>query len=431
MDTNSKQKIKNGFLAYPAAISLVLYVFFYQLAYPFSSTVFLYISFALFAVWLIVGSKVYLSVQMLLMGLVTLVSVLGTFYTNNSEKGNREAILTAVTLLFLVVLAQDGILLYRLKKLIYFFSVIVLIGVMLQFLIGDTMNTVLRSLLRADSYEHLMWSYTVDKAYAGFSAYTVDAAYFCATLFGFVFFEKILQKSVTGRKKIVYYAVMILSIFCIFLTSKRGIAVALLIALIVTYLAWEKVSAKTIIGIIILISLCGAILYVLYDQNAIVHAFFQRFDLADGDLTTGRGDIWKEALDGLQNDIFGMGTGSAYRIYDTGLHNIYLQLFYDHGIVGAGIYIVFFLYNLRLAIKRKEPMQIYIQMLMLVYGMSGNPIYSNSFFIVYVIFSVVTVEKTNTECLRPYENEMAKHQPFVNANCKEGYYHESGNPNIS
>ena len=126
-----------------------------------------------------------------------------------------------------------------------------------------------------------------------------------------------------------------------------------------------------------------------------------------------------------------MGTGSAYRIYDTGLHNIYLQLFYDHGIVGAGIYVVFFLYNLRLAIKRKEPMQIYIQMLMLVYGMSGNPIYSNSFFIVYVIFSVVTVEKRNTECLRPYENEMAKHQPFVNANCKEEYYHESGNPNIS
>ena len=189
------------------------------------------------------------------------------------------------------------------------------------------MNTVLRSLLRADSYEHLMWSYTVDKAYAGFSAYTADAAYFCATLFGFVFFEKILQKSVTGRKKIVYYAVMILSIFCIFLTSKRGIAVALLIALIVTYLTWEKVSARTIIGIIILISLCGAILYVLYAQNAIVHAFFQRFDLADGDLTTGRSDIWKEALDGLQNDIFGMGTGSAYRIYDTGLHNIYLQLF--------------------------------------------------------------------------------------------------------
>ena len=431
MNTNSKPKIKNGFLVYPAAISLLFYVFFYQLAYPFSSTLFLYLAFALFVAWMIVGSKVYLSTQMLLMGLVTLVSVLGTFYTNNSEKGNREAILTAVTLLFLVVLAQDGTLLCRLKKLIYYFSLVVLIGVVLQFLMSDTMNTVLRSLLRADSYEHLMWSYNVDKAYAGFSAYTADAAYFCATLFGFVFFEKIFRKSVTMRKKILYYAIMILSIFCIFLTSKRGIAVALLIALIIAYIAWKKISAKTFIRIILLISLCGAILYVLYDKNAIVHAFLQRFDFVDGDITTGRSDIWKEALDRLQNEIFGMGTGSAYRIYDTGLHNIYLQLFYDHGIVGAGIYIVFFLYNLMLAIKRKEPMQIYIQTLVLIYGMSGNPIYSNSFFIVYVIFSVVTVEKTNTKYLRPFENEVAKHQRFVNASYKERYYHESGNSNIS
>ena len=94
----------------------MLYVFFYQLAYPFSSTLFLYTAFAFFVIWLIVGLKICLSVQMLWMGLVTLVSVIGTLYTNNPEKGNREAILTAVTFVFLVALAQDNILRYKLKK---------------------------------------------------------------------------------------------------------------------------------------------------------------------------------------------------------------------------------------------------------------------------------------------------------------------------
>lgn len=431
MKTNLSTKIKNGFLAYPAIISLMLYVFFYQLAYPFSSTLFLYIAFALFVVWLIVGSKICLSVQMLWMGLVTLVSVIGTLYTNNPEKGNREAILTVVTFVFLVALAQDNILLYKLKKILYYFSLIVLTGIILQFLLGDTMNAFLRSLLRADSYEHLIWSYNVDKAYAGFSAYTADAAYFCATLFGFLMFEKTLPKESAVWKKVLRFAVMILSVFCIFLTSKRGVAVALMVALIVAYVVWKKLSLKTVIQITLIVILCGVALFVLYNQSEVVHAFLQRFAPTDGDITTGRSDIWRSAVDTLRDEIFGMGTGSAYLVYDTGLHNIYLQLFYDHGIIGAGIYIVFFLYNLMLAINRKEPMQIYIQMLILVYGMSGNPIYSNSFFIVYVVFSVVTVEKTNTECLRPYENEMAKHQPFVNANCKEGYYNESGNHNIS
>ena len=393
MNVDLSKKIKNGFLACPAMVSLMLYVFFYQLAYPFSSTLFLYTAFAFFVIWLIVGLKICLSVQMLWMGLVTLVSVIGTLYTNNPEKGNREAILTAVTFVFLVALAQDNILRYKLKKILYYFSLIVLIGIILQFLLGNTMNAFLRFLLRSDSYERLIWSYNVDKAYAGFSAYTADAAYFCATLFGFMLFEKTLPEKSALWKKILRFAVMLLSVFCIFLTSKRGVAVALMFALIVAYVVWKKLSVKTVIQIILLMLLCGAVLFVLYNQNAVVHAFLQRFAPTDSDITTGRSDIWRLAVNTLQDEMFGMGTGSAYLIYDNGLHNIYLQLFYDHGIIGAGIYIAFFLYNLALAINLKEPMQIYIQVLMLVYGMSGNPIYTNSFFIIYVIFSVVTVKK--------------------------------------
>lgn len=393
MKTNSAQKIKNGVIAYPAMISLIIYVFCYQLAYPFSSTVFLYIAFTLFTLILITNSEIYISTQMILMGFITSVSVLGLFYTNNYEKGSREAILTAVTLLFLIALAQDGDLLCKLKRMIFFFSFVVLGGIVIQFFLGETMNSFLKAVLRADCFERLEWSYNTDGAYAGFSAYTADAAYFCATFFGFMLFDKAQYKEKVLHEKILRFFMMLLSIFCIFLTSKRGVAVALLVASIIAYLVWKRVTANTFAKMILLFFLCGTVLYVLNNQNAVVHMFFQRFDPTDGDITTGRSEIWRRSMETLQNNVIGMGTGSAYLIYDAGLHNIYLQLLYDHGIIGAAIYIIFFAYNLVAAIKQKDPLKIYVQLLMLVYGMSGNPIYSNSFFIVYVIFCVMEVKR--------------------------------------
>lgn len=421
MNHNMKAKIvpsvKNGIIAYPAILSLVLYVFCYQFAYPFSSTFFLYIAFAGLVVWLFFGQKIYLSTQMLLMGLVTLVSAVGVIYTDNPAKGNREAILTAVTFVFLIALAQDNTLLGKLKKIVCVCSFVVLFGVMFQYLFSDAVNSLLGNLLRADCYEHLMWSYTVDGAYAGFSAYTADAAYFVAVLFGFMIFGWLQNPEMPIWDKVFRLVVGGLSVFAVILTSKRGVAVALLIALVMTYMIWKRVSAKTMVKMILLIVACAIVLFLVSQQNAIVRVFIERFDSADGDITTGRSEIWKSAIEAFRNAIFGMGTGSAYTVYDAGLHNIYLQLFYDHGVIGALIYVMFFLYNLVGAIRRREPMSIYVQLLMLVYGMSGNPIYSNSFFIIYVIFSVVTARRVP---------ELTSYAPG-----KEQLYHESRNFNFS
>lgn len=409
--------VKNGMIAYPAILSLLLYVFCYQFAYPFSSTFFLYIAFAGLVVWLFFGQKIYLSTQMLLMGLVTLVSAVGVIYTDNPAKGNREAILTAVTFVFLIALAQDNTLLGKLKKIVCVCSFVVLFGVMFQYLFSDAVNSLLGNLLRTDCYEHLMWSYTVDGAYAGFSAYTADAAYFVAVLFGFMIFGWLQNPEMPIWNTVFRLVVGGLSVFAVILTSKRGVAVALLIALVMTYMIWKRVSAKTMVKMILLIVACAIVLFLVSQQNAIVRVFIERFDSADGDITTGRSEIWKRAIEAFRNAIFGMGTGSAYTVYDAGLHNIYLQLFYDHGVIGALVYVMFFLYNLVGAIRRREPMSIYVQLLMLVYGMSGNPIYSNSFFIIYVIFSVVTARRVP--------------EPTSFAAGKEQLYHESRNFNFS
>lgn len=391
MKTELTRKIPNSFVAYPALIALMIYVFGYQFAYPFSSTLFLYIAFGFTVVWMVFNQGIYFSAQMLIMALVAVVSALGVFYTQSPKEGNREAILTIVVWILLIAFAQNAAMLEKIKKAIYICSFAVLLGVLLQYLFAGAVNTVLSRILRSDSYERLIWSYDVDGAYAGFSAYTPDAAYFCAALFGFTMFGRLQAKELSFKKKIACWVVILLSVFAVILTSKRGVAIALIVSFVLTYMIWKKFSAKTIFSTIGLLAVCVILIGIFSEQNEVIQMFLQRFDPTDGDITTGRSEIWKSALDKLTNGFIGMGTGSAYVVYDTGLHNIYLQLFYDHGLVGVIIYLLFFISNLVYAIKRREAVAIYIQLLMLVYGMSGNPIYSNSFFIVYTIFSVVSV----------------------------------------
>jgi len=390
MEIETNAKIPNGFIAYPAIFALMMYMFCYQFAYPFSPTIFLYFAFVCFLFWLFIGLKISFSSQMLIMCLVSVVSVIGAFYTKAPDEGNREAILTVTVGVFLVIFAQNIVLLEKMKKIICVCSFFVLLGVLLQYLFPVFVNGILSITLRSDSYERLMWSYNVDGAFAGFSAYTPDAAYFCAVLFGGVVFSLLQNKELLFKSKAINLIVIFLTVFAVVLTSKRGIAVALLAAFVLTYMIWRGVSAKVIASVVCVFVVGIILINVLSDQNEIINKFLQRFDSTDGDITTGRSEIWQRAIERLSNHFVGMGTGASYAIYDKGLHNIYLQLYYDHGIVGASVYLFFFIYNFIHAVKRKEPMAMFVQLIVLIYGITGNPIYSNSFFIVYIVFSVVT-----------------------------------------
>ena len=165
---------------------------------------------------------------------------------------------------------------------------------------------------------------------------------------------------------------------------------ALSVSFVFTYMLWKKASFKTIVTICTVLVLSYILVIILEKNNEAIGHFLARFDTSEnGDITTGRTKIWAIALNHLTNVVFGMGTGSTNTILKNGCHNIYLQLLYEHGFIGLTIYIYFFAYNLKNAIKRKEPFSMYVQLVLLVYGISGNPIYSTSFFVIYIICSVI------------------------------------------
>lgn len=371
----------------------MIYIFFYQFDYPFGATVFLYVAFALSVLWLVLGGGLYVSAQAILLAALVVVSAVGTLYTSNSEKGNREAILMVVTCVFLVAFSQNGHLLSKIKKIACILSFVVLAGVLVQFMFPDAVNTFLEKVLREDHFEEMIRAYNNDRTYAGFSSLTSDASYFSAIVLGYSAFDKVFNEKSTIFARVIGVVFIALSIFAVILTNKRGVAVAMIVAFFVSFMIKKGMSTKTVLGVLALIIVGAVALYVLSFYSESVSAFFERFESVDGkDITTGRIEIWQNAIKNLKNIFFGMGTGSAYDVYETGLHNIYLQILYDHGLFGFVFYLAFFVSNLFMAIKRHDYMSIFVQTLLLTYGMSGNPIYSNSFFIAYIIFSTVAAD---------------------------------------
>lgn len=130
-------------------------------------------------------------------------------------------------------------------------------------------------------------------------------------------------------------------------------------------------------------------MYFIFTNDYIV-AFMGRF--SGSNITTGRNVFYKNAIsDFLRGNFltyfFGKGTGTAYLINNTGLHNVYLQILYDHGILGIILYAAFFVLNLKDAIQNRYFYSMCLQIMFLAYCMTGNPLYDYYFFIPYLIYS--------------------------------------------
>lgn len=363
-----------------------IYMFFYQWAYPFNSAIFLYITFGLCILLIVMTGKMMLNKQLLFMLFIVIVSAIGILYTSNSSGGFRETIIFGVMLVFMVANSDSSALNHKLDTAINFGATLMLIGIYAQFILKDLFNSWMQALLRNDCFDQLMRSYTVDGAYAGFSAYTVDAAFFSAIIFG-VYAMRLFGMTERKKSNGIFSVVMIcLSLFAVFLTSKRGILVGMLVALFFTMIIMRKISRNMVIKIVIAVVSLIAIIVGLYFASEEAKRFLDRF-LITGDISTGRIEMYLLAMDELfsGNFIFGFGTGATYDLYSAGLHNIYLQLLYDHGFLGVIPYLIFFAYNLVLAYRAKNSRSLYIQIMILVYGVFGNPIYSNMIFLTYLI----------------------------------------------
>lgn len=194
----------------------------------------------------------------------------------------------------------------------------------------------------------------------------------------------------------------ILLITALLLTGKRAQTLALIIAFLVLYYFYNSNKKTSRLFKIIAIAIVGiAVFYVAAQFVPSLGNFITRFEaeISSGDVTEGRSVRFAQAwLLFLQNPILGIGwDGTIYYFKSIegiiiNVHNIYIQLLAETGLVGGIAYFLFFSYNLYWAIKLvvSERTNRYvvstngkkalccalaIEVFFLFYGITGNPLY--------------------------------------------------------
>lgn len=406
MDNENKLTL-NKILSLGAAVGLALYIFCAHFKYPFASTYFLYISFFMAIVLLITDIVLKTSNSLVLYIIIVFMTFIGTLYTNNQDRADRQAMFFLIYFFFFWLAMQENEFINILKKLLYFFSIIGMLTVFIQFMVPTAFNVLLARVLRADIYKAVMWSFDVDGTFTGITS-SVSMASFSMAIVLFSATQNVLDLFLNRNKeaygnllkkypiffKTINIGAVIAALFGIILTSKRGIFVATIIALIVTIILDKDIKINKISKqqfVILCISVVVVVIVGVYfiTTNDYVVTFLDRF--TGNNITTGRNVFYENAINDFSKGnvleyIFGKGTASAYLINDTGLHNVYLQILYDHGLIGIMIYFSFFVINLKKAVENRYFYSMCMQIVFLVYCMSGNPLYDYYFFIPYLMF---------------------------------------------
>lgn len=220
-----------------------------------------------------------------------------------------------------------------------------------------------------------------------------------------------------GQKKKNYIPIVVMAV-ALLLTGKRGHIVFFLMAfylLIYFYNSDKKKSRIFImIGVVLVTLVLGSVVLAVFP---VLGNFIVRFreTVASGDVTQNRVIFWNLALQWFREHIFfGIGWCQFQNMclrttqYAAHVHNVYLQLLCEVGIVGSIIYVGWMVFNLFSAIRlyqgirKKEyfvskedeylmAFALCFQLFFLLYCITGNPLYDEEMYIPYFMSCSICV----------------------------------------
>jgi|LFRM01.1.fsa_nt_gb O-antigen ligase len=222
------------------------------------------------------------------------------------------------------------------------------------------------------------------------------------------------------REKLKYIFTSIFLMISLFMTGRRAHFVFLLVAIIAIYLLPHRANKNKVRVLILSLVLVLLIFVVVIFKDYLAEIpLFSRITLSiEGlllgeDITTGRTDLYAHAWSlFLDNPMFGIGWGN-FRLSVIGnvtiltemeVHNIYLQMLCEMGIIGFVLFIVPIISYLILTIqslrrnlernKRSWTAILYYslayQVFFIFYGLTSNPLYDPNFLMMYFLACAIT-----------------------------------------
>lgn len=333
--------------------------------------------------------------------IITLVAIMGTIRTD-SWILIIFYILSFIILAFISKVNFDAM--FSSLKLLKIFGVIFAIGTYWQYLFPEQYYSYLYPMFGFSYQTSIRRQFTFHKMCTGFTSQTAINAEFI--LLGIISIALCLKFIKKPGKKIINFVELLLLTGALILTGKRSPIVCILTTWILIDMLTVKRSKKVnrllqialILGIGVLI-LCLISPFIAESGNS-VFRIIESFSNDSGDISNGRFMLYSSAISYFfENPVFGIGWGKFAILEDiTGVHNIYLQLLCETGIIGFVIVCGLLIYMLvksiqiykRCLTRNIEEVNIllrlslFIQLYILIYGFFGNPIYDQSYLLMYV-----------------------------------------------
>lgn len=133
------------------------------------------------------------------------------------------------------------------------------------------------------------------------------------------------------------------------MTGKRGQLLILLVAYSIMYIVKAETVRKGIkaclkvAALLVIAYIVGYVLYITInsDNNILYRVLKLIYDKSTSDKSSGRYELWNQAIIEIKNNfLFGIGWLNYDLKYGLGVHNTYLQVLCESGVIGLVLFIL-------------------------------------------------------------------------------------------
>lgn len=316
--------------------------------------------------------------------------------------GNIATIPYWVVSLLLLYIPKKIVGIFKPSVFIYiglFFSV----GVFFQYLFPNLYNIYVMPLFLAGTLDFIESSITYEFGFSGFSPQTGTTAYLLLVCQSVLMAFK--EQGFWGKRP-VRILLLVLLVLSIFLTGKRMLSViSIVLLMLYVYISSSRNALKRIILLSLLFIGSYFIIQIFlenlqqYSDNVFLRRFVSSYYSASGgdDISSGRYNLYQKALYIFEKEpILGMGAGNYSKTngMGTSVHNAYLQVLCEEGILRFPLFIIplvlVFIKTIREVLNKRVIigssfllLSLFLQIVIILYSFTGNTFVDNNNFVLY------------------------------------------------
>ncbi|MCZ0717177.1 O-antigen ligase family protein [Aerococcus kribbianus] len=270
-------------------------------------------------------------------------------------------------------------------------SSIFIMGGILQIVSVPLLNSINARHLSQQHYSDAL-DYIYNDVLVGFTQNPAIIGFFICLVLYYTFI-KFYNTSTKMINKYFYLIAFLFLYYLLFLTAKRGFLAFSIV--IISYLIF-RISKRKYLIIFPFIIFAG--LFTLFLVKSQIGQDILLRSMNAEDITTGRLQFYEIVWNSFkESPIIGQGTYSTKEIIPiNNAHNIYLQVLREQGIIGFSVFILTIIYNFvktdRLIANLNQKkiinfllMSQVMQLLFILWGFTGNPLYDNYPLVIYII----------------------------------------------